>query len=186
MRQSAFIDRVYRLRQRFLAVPVASAVAQRARGPKPGGKRLSAHAEQVVGEVLQQWLPKQRELAHPLLDTPMEVRRRCLLGALVAPGRNAVARRMAEHRDAHAALLATELSAQVPPSHFTASAPLEMVQIDHTQADVEVVDEWFRRSVFGTRQVDRGCRWPSTLRQAAWWPFTSRWNAGTLARWRCF
>ena len=138
MRQSAFIDRVYQLRQRFLAVPVASAVAQRARGPKPGGKRLSASAEQIVGEVLQQWLPKQRELAHPLLDTWMEVRRRCLLGALVAPGRNAVARRMAEHRDAHAALLATETSAQVPAGHFTASAPLEMVQIDHTQADVEV------------------------------------------------
>ena len=132
MRQSAFIDRVYRLRQRFLADPVASAVAQRARGRKPRGKRLGARAEQIVGEVLQQWLPKQRELAHPLLDTWMEVRRRCLLGALVAPGRNTVARRMAEHRDAHAALLATETSAQVPAGHFTASAPLEMVQIDHT------------------------------------------------------
>ena len=185
MRQSAFIDRVYRLRQRFLADPVASAVAQRARGPKFGGKRLSAHAEQIVGEVLQQWLPKQRELAHPLLDTWMEVRRRCLLDALVAPRRNTVARRMAEHRDAHAALLATEPSAQVPPGHFTASAPLEMVQIDHTQADVEVVDEWFRRSVFGTRQDGLGCRSPSTSQPAALWRSMWRWNGPTPAPSRC-
>ena len=176
----------YRLRQRFLADPVTSSLAQRARGPKPGGKRVNMCAEQITADVLQQWVPKQRELAHPLLNAWMEIRRRCLLASVTSPGRNTVARRMTEHRDTQAGLLATEPGSQIAPGHFTASAPLEVVQIDHTQADVEVVDEWFRRSVFGTRQVGRGCRWPSTLRHAAWWPFTSRWNAGTLARWRCF
>jgi len=138
---------VYRLRQRFLADPVASSIVQRARGPKPGGKRVNARAEQIIDDVLRRWVPKQRELAHPLLDTWMEVRRRCLLAAVTAPGRNTVARRMSEHRDAQAALLATDPSAQTAPGHFLASAPLEIVQIDHTQADVEVVDEWFRRSM---------------------------------------
>ena len=138
---------VYRLRQRFLADPVASSVAQKARGPKPGGKRVNVRAEQIIGDVLQRWAPKQRELAHPLLDTWLEIRRRCLLAAVVAPGRNTVARRMAEHRDAQAELLATDPTAQIAPGNFVASAPLEIVQIDHTQADVEVVDEWFRRSM---------------------------------------
>ena len=138
---------VYRLRRRFLGDPVASSLVQRSRGPKPGGKRVNARAEQIVGDVLQRWVPKQRELANPLLDTWMEVRRRCALAAVTAPGRNTVARRIAEHRDAQAALLANDPTAQIAPGHFLASAPLEMVQIDHTQADVEVVDEWFRRSM---------------------------------------
>lgn len=138
---------VYRLRRRFLGDPVASSVAPKDRGPKPGRKRIDARTEQIIADVLRRWVPKQRELAHPLLDTWMEIRRRCLNAALTAPGRNTVARRFAEHRDAEAALLATDPSAQLAPGNFVASAPLEIVQIDHTQADVEVVDEWFRRSM---------------------------------------
>ena len=137
----------YRLRRRFLADPVASSVAQRARGPKPGGRRVNTRAEQIIGDVLQRWVPKQHELAHPLLDIWLEIRRRCLLSAVVAPRRNTVVRRMVEHRDAQAALLATDQTAQTAPGHFVACAPLEIVQIDHTQADVEVIDEWFRRSM---------------------------------------
>lgn len=138
---------VYRLRRRFLADPVASSVAPKLRGPKPNTKRIAASVEQVIADVLGRWLPKQRELAHPLLDTWIEVRRRCIHAALPAPGRNTVARRLVEHRDAQAALLANEPGAQVPPGNFVASAPLEIVQIDHTQADVELVDEWFRRAM---------------------------------------
>ena len=32
--------------------------------------------EQIIGDVVLRWCPKQRELAHPLLDTWMEIRRR--------------------------------------------------------------------------------------------------------------
>ena len=138
---------VYRLRQRFLADPVASSMTPRARGPKPGGKHVESRAEQIIGDVVLRWCPKQRELAHPLLDTWMEIRRRCLHAALPVPGRNTVARRIVEYRDAQAALLANDPTAQIAPGNFVASAPLEIIQIDHTQADVEVVDEWFRRSM---------------------------------------
>ena len=138
---------VYRLRRRFLGEPVASSVAPKLRGPKPGDKRVAAPVEQVIADVLTRWLPKQRELAHPQLDTWMEIRRRCLHAALPAPGRNTVARRLVEHRDAQAALLADEPGAQIPPGNFVAAVPLEIVQIDHTQSDVEVVDDWFRRAI---------------------------------------
>lgn len=138
---------VYRLRRRFLGDPVATSVAPMLRGPKPGNKRVVAPVEQVIADVLARWLPKQRELAHPQLDTWMEIRRRCMHAALPAPGRNTVARRLAEHRDTQAALLADEPGAQIPPGNLVATAPLEIVQIDHTQSDVEVVDDWFRRAI---------------------------------------
>ena len=138
---------VYRLRRRFLGDPVASSVAPMLRGPKPGDRRVAPPVEQVIADVLARWLPKQRELAHPQLDTWMEIRRRCLHAALPAPGRNTVARRLVEHRDAQAALVADEPGAQIPPGNFVATAPLEIVQIDHTQSDVEVVDDWFRRAI---------------------------------------
>lgn len=138
---------VYRLRRRFLGDPVASSVAPKPPGPKPGNRRVAPPVEQIIADVLALWLPKQRELAHPQLDTWMEIRRRCLHAALPSPGRNTVARRLAEHRDALAALLANEPGAQIPPGHFVATAPLEIVQIDHTQSDVEVVDDWFRRAI---------------------------------------
>ena len=138
---------VYRLRRRFLGEPVASSVAPKLPGPRPGDKRVAAPVEQVITDVVARWLPKQRELAHPLLDTWMEIRRRCLHAALPAPGRNTVARRLVEHRDAQAALLADEPGAQIPPGNFVATAPLEIVQVDHTQSDVEVVDDWFRRAI---------------------------------------
>jgi putative transposase len=48
---------VYRLRRRFLANPVASAVKPRERGPKTGGRRLSERAELIVDEALTIWLP---------------------------------------------------------------------------------------------------------------------------------
>ena len=85
---------VYRLRRRFLGEPVASSVAPKLPGPRPGDKRVAAPVEQVITDVVARWLPKQRELAHPLLDTWMEIRRRCLHAALPAPGRNTVARRL--------------------------------------------------------------------------------------------
>src|SRR5258708_14663124 len=66
---------VYRLRQRFLVNPVASAVKPRERGPKTGGRRLSERAELIVDEALPIWLPRQRQLAHPLSDRTLEMRR---------------------------------------------------------------------------------------------------------------
>ena len=38
-------------------------------------------------------------------------------------------------------------SSLVAPGSFSAKAPLDVVQIDHTQSDVEVVDRQYRRSI---------------------------------------
>ena len=68
---------VYRLRARFLRDPVASALTADLGGRRGEPCRLPAEVEAVVADVVEQWLPRQRELAHLVLDTHMEVRRRC-------------------------------------------------------------------------------------------------------------
>ena len=138
---------VYRLRRRFLADPVASAVAPKVRGPKAGTRHLDVQAEKIVSDVLHLWLPRQRELAHPLLDTWTEVRRRCRRSGIASPGRNTVARRLVALRDEQANALAQDPMAEIAPGSFVASLPMEIVQVDHTQADIEVVDEVSRRSI---------------------------------------
>ena len=44
-------------------------------------------------------------------------------------------------------MLADGPRAQIPPGTFVAKAPLGIIQTDHTQSDVEVVDDWFRREI---------------------------------------
>lgn len=44
-------------------------------------------------------------------------------------------------------MLADEPRAQIRPGNFIATALLESIQIDHTQSDVEDVDEGFRRAI---------------------------------------
>ena len=138
---------VYRLRRRFLANPVASSVASNARGPKAGRTRLDIQVEDIVDDVLGNWLPRQRELANPLLDLWTEVKRRCNRSKTKPPARSTVARRWARHRDEQAAALAKAPGAQIAPGSLVATRPLEIVQIDHTQSDAFVVDPWFRRTI---------------------------------------
>ena len=137
---------VYRLRRRFLASPVVSSVVPAKKGRKPG-HRLDPEVESMVQAALHLWLPKQRQLAHPLLDLCREIGRHCKAACAAQPSRNTVAKRWALYREEQEALLAKDPSAQKAPGNFSAKALLDIVQIDHTQADAFVVDPWFRRSI---------------------------------------
>jgi putative transposase len=136
---------VYRLRQRFLANPVTSAVKPRERGPKTGGHRLSERTEMIVDEVLMTWLPRQRLLAHPLTDLTFEIRSRCAAAGVTPPSRSSVLRRWVAHREAESLEQASK-SATVP-GNFVVRHPLDVVQVDHTQADILVVDTLSRRPI---------------------------------------
>ncbi|MCW5232329.1 Mu transposase C-terminal domain-containing protein [Verminephrobacter eiseniae] len=138
---------VYRLRERFLRDPVTSSLAPSPRGRLKNPKRLADAVEAVVTEVVEQWFPQQRELAHPALDVFNEVRRRCRQLELKTPGRNTVARRIAAYRLAELTLLAASPDAQIAPGSFGASWPLQIVQIDHTPADVIIVDRVTRQPI---------------------------------------
>ena len=111
---------VYRLRARYLQDPVTSSLAPRLAGPRPGLHRLDARVEAVVEDVVQRWLARQRELAHPLLSVHLEVRRRCGELGLLPASRATVARRLAAHREAQSALLATRPDALIAPGRVFA------------------------------------------------------------------
>ncbi|WP_304993847.1 Mu transposase C-terminal domain-containing protein [Burkholderia plantarii] len=136
---------VYRLRQRFLANPVASAVKPRGRGPKAGGRRLGARAEAIIDEVLTTWLPRQPQLAHPLSDLVLEIRCRCAAAGVTPPSRNSVDRRWTAHREIASLELASKTASI--PGNFVVHRPLDVVQVDHTQADILVVDAISRRPI---------------------------------------
>ncbi|MDR6504254.1 hypothetical protein J2785_007455 [Burkholderia ambifaria] len=154
---------VYRLRQRFLTDPVASAVKPRARGPKMGGRRLSDRAEAVIDEVLTTWRPRQRLLAHPLTDLTLEIRWRCAAVGVTPPSRNSVARRWTAHRETENLEQASSKSVAAP-GNFVVRHPLDVVQVDHTQADILVVDPISRRPIGRP-----GFPSPSMSRRVVYW-----------------
>ena len=114
---------VYRLRQRFLADPVASAVARRRRGPPPGEPRLDGRVEGIIDQVLSRWLPRHKQLAHPALDLTVEIHRRCRRSGLPSPSRSTVLRRWEQHRQREAVRLADDPSARIAPGHLIAEEP---------------------------------------------------------------
>lgn len=138
---------VYRLRRRFLLDPVASALLPRKDGRTNDPQRLPGNVEAIVRDVIETWIPKQRELAHPALDVHMEIRRRCLKAGLSAPSRSTVSRRLKAHRELELLAASQDPSAAVAPGSFGAAHPLDVVQIDHTQADVFVVDRFSRHTL---------------------------------------
>lgn len=138
---------VYRLRARFLVNPVTSSVQPRKPGPRSGARLLDLAAECVIEEALTVWLPRQKEIAHLQKDLSTEVRRSCHKLGIDAPSRHTVTRRLVEHQEAQLAALAKAPNALVAPGAFGAAHPLEIVQMDHTQADLFVVDRWTRRTI---------------------------------------
>jgi putative transposase len=138
---------VYRLRKRFLADPVATSLAPGVTGPSVGSRKLLPEVEAVIAGTLTKWLPRQRELGAPLSELTMEIRRACLQAGLPPPSRHTVSRRWADHKEAQAMQLANDPDAVIPPGHLVSTIPLEWLQIDHTQADVFVVDEQTRKPI---------------------------------------
>lgn len=137
---------IYRLRKRFLAEnELTSSLLRRPQGRKTGHRRLPS--EEIVDAVLREWLPLQRQPAHPTLDVHTEIRKRCHKLSIPAPSRNTLSRRLRSLHHAQAAALEFDPSAQIAPGSFEAKRVLDVVQIDHTQADVFVVDRFSRRNI---------------------------------------
>lgn len=131
---------VYRLRRRFLANPVTSTLQPSPCGRIPGG-RLDPAVETVIDDVVHEWLPAQRQLAHPATDLVLEIKRRCAVVGLDSPSRSTVARRWTAYRQQDALARAALPESMVAPGTFAVRYPLDIVQVDHTQADILLVSE---------------------------------------------
>lgn len=145
------VGTLYRWMQRYRAYEVVSALIPRKRGWKQGKGRISAQAEEVVGQVLSDfYLTSQRPSAQ---KTILEIQRRCLERGIKAPGDSAIRTRIASlsERDRLRGRGYKEKAKNrflpAAGSFPNADYPLAVVQIDHTPADIILVDDVYRKPI---------------------------------------
>ena len=134
---------LYRLIRLFRTHGTVTALMPRAKGRPQGVYLLDAKREALIGQVLNEFYLKPTK--PPFARLVHEVRVRCLQGNLPPPNWRTIKRRLAEvdlrtraRRRGDAATLKATIAV---PGSYTASRPLEVVQIDHTKVDVIVLDE---------------------------------------------
>jgi putative transposase len=141
---------VRRLAARYAISAQTTSLVPRYPGPHQTRRRLGTAREQLIAEAIES-----RYLVMP--RTPMEevyrlVRHRCLAASLKPPARGSVlariraldAREVARRR---LGSKAAQAIARSTPGALEASRALELIQMDHTLADVIIVDSQQRRPI---------------------------------------
>ena len=140
---------VRRLITRYTASAQTTSLIDHLRGPNKRHRRLGADIERIIDAAIQtHYLVRPRK---PMESVYKEVRRRCHGENLVTSSRSSVLKRI---RALDARLVArkrlgaksAESIALSTPGMLEASEALELIQIDHTLADVMIVDS-HRRSI---------------------------------------
>ena len=138
---------IYRWHQRFREARTVSSLAPRGVGfPKTSG-RLSADQEAIIAKVLTAM--QGRTVPARVVDVVAEVVRLCRAERVTPPSRRSIDRRLrripqmkVQRRNALA-----EVRPALAPGKFRVERPLDVVQIDHTLADITVVDELYRQPI---------------------------------------
>lgn len=141
-------SRVFELVARYRAEPVTSSLVDRPEGFPKGRRRLAPEIDQVVASEIERfYLTRPKPTLARLLR---EIRHACYERGLRAPTRKTIAARVAAidrerlTRARDGAKAASDRYRPVTRS-YTADYPLQIVQIDHTPADIIIVDEHFRK-----------------------------------------
>jgi putative transposase len=141
---------VRRLIARYTASAQTTSLIAHVPGPKKSHRRLGPEIERIIDAAIQtHYLVRPRK---PMESVYKEVKRRCHVEKRVAPSRHSVSKRI---RALDARLVArkrlgaksAEPIALSTPGMLEATEALELVQIDHTLADVMIVDSVYRRSI---------------------------------------
>lgn len=141
---------VRRLVARYKTSAQTTSLLAHQRGPNKNLRRLGTDRERLIDTTIDQfYLVRPRK---PMEEVYREVVRQCRKKHWVAPARNSVlsriraldarmvARRRLGAKSAESVALST-------PGMLEATEALELVQIDHTLADVMIVDSEYRRSI---------------------------------------
>ena len=113
------------------------------RGPKKGTRRLSGEVEQIIECSLRQYfLVRERP---SFLRVVGEIRAECVAKGFTPPARETIKARLdaMDQREVLRKRTGAKAAAKVfaaRPGHLNAEHPLEVVQIDHTPADIILVD----------------------------------------------
>jgi putative transposase len=142
---------LYRWMQRYNAYGVVSALIPQKRGWKTGKSRIAIDAVFVIEEVINDFhLTTQRP---SIQKTVTEVERQCMLRGISAPNKNTIRARISKVTEKQ--LLrgrgqkekAKNKFLPAPGSFPNANYPLAVIQIDHTPADIILVDDIHRKPI---------------------------------------
>jgi putative transposase len=141
---------VRRLITRYTASAQTTSLIAHLPGPKKSYRRLGPEVERIIDTAIQtHYLVRPRR---PMESVYKEVKRRCHAEKRITPSRNSVLKRI---RALDARLVArkrlgaksAESIALSTPGMLEASEALDLIQIDHTLADVMIVDSVYRHSI---------------------------------------
>ncbi|MFC5302009.1 Mu transposase C-terminal domain-containing protein [Azospira restricta] len=142
---------LYRWLQRYRAYGDVSALIPKKRGWKAGNTRISPSAEEVIREVINDYyLTQQRPTPQKVI---VEVKRRCEERGIVLPSPSTIRARIASIPErAHLRGRGFREKAKnkflpAAGSFPNADYPLAVVQIDHTPADIILVDDVYRKPI---------------------------------------
>ncbi|MET3145642.1 UNVERIFIED_ORG: putative transposase [Xanthomonas axonopodis] len=142
---------LYKWLNLYQAAGHVSALVPEKRGRKSGTLLLRDEQEKVIASAIEDvYLSKQRHNKQDVVD---EVIRRCRLAKIDAPSANTIRNRIAALEPAHALRrrgfrdVARNRYEAIQGAFPGANHPLAVVQIDHTEADVILVDEVHRQPI---------------------------------------
>jgi putative transposase len=142
---------LYRWLQKYNAIGVITALIPQKRGWKEGKSRIPVFAEQVIDEVIKDfYLTNQRSTPQ---KTVTEVLRRCQQRGIEAPSPSTIRARIGKVTEKQRLRgrgfkeKAKNKFLPVPGSFPNADFPLSVIQIDHTPADIILVDDLYRKPI---------------------------------------
>lgn len=142
---------LYKWLKLYQAAGHVSALVPEKRGRKSGTLLLRDEQEKVIGSAIEDvYLSKQRHNKQDVVD---EVIRRCRLAKIDAPSANTIRNRIASLEPAQALRrrgfrdVARNRYEAIQGAFPGATHPFAVVQIDHTEADVILVDEVHRQPI---------------------------------------
>ena len=143
---------LYRWLKRYRDAGTLDSLIPEKRGVKKGAKKISVHAEQIIQKVIDElYLTVQRPSVQKVV---LEVRRRCMEAKLPeVPHPNTIRARVSEISEREALRKrgyrekARNKFTPVPGQFPNADYPLAVVQIDHTPADIILVDDIYRKPI---------------------------------------
>lgn len=142
---------LYRWLQRYSSTQVLTALLPRQRGWQQGKSRISAQAEAVIQEVIKNfYLTPQRPRDQKAV---IEIRRRCKLQGIEAPNPSTIRLRLSripEKEQLRGRGFGEKAKNKFLPAagRFpNADYPLAVIQIDHTPADIILVDDIYRKPI---------------------------------------
>ena len=145
------ISTIYRWLDRYKSLGVLTALIPKKKGWREGKSRIDKNKLFVINEVIKDfYLTPQRPTAQKAVT---EVERRCMLAGISAPHSNTIRSYISSISEKESLRgrghkeKAKNKFLPVPGSFPNADFPLSVIQIDHTPADIILVDDTYRKPI---------------------------------------